>query len=159
MELKHDAEVDGLCFTIPTSIAPRYGTALSDLATYSDGKPIAGANKKGGMKISVQITMPSNIHSVQSPSHPITMHLGGHIKNVADDAFSPKHALASLSQTSTELGSDFVLFVKCADLASPRTLLQRHNTKDNSKVLMVTLVPKFTLPPVPSLKSSSSSID
>jgi hypothetical protein len=25
MELKHDAEADGLRFTIPTSIAPRYG--------------------------------------------------------------------------------------------------------------------------------------
>jgi hypothetical protein len=54
MELKHDAEVDGLRFTIPTSIAPRYGTAPIDLATYNDGMLIAGANEKDGIKISVQ---------------------------------------------------------------------------------------------------------
>ena len=149
MELKHDAEVDGLRFTIPTSIAPRYGTAPSDLATYSDGRPIAGATEKGGMTISVQITMPSAIRSVQSPSHPITMHLGGHIENVADDAFNPKHALATLGQTSTELGSDFILLVKCADLGSPRAILEQHSTKTNSRALMLTLVPKFTLPSGP----------
>jgi hypothetical protein len=36
MELNHDAEVDGLRFTLPTSIARRY-TAPSGLATYNDG--------------------------------------------------------------------------------------------------------------------------
>src|SRR5215472_14766625 len=56
MELKHDAEVDGLRFTIPTSIAPCYGNAPVDLSTYSDGQPVIGAVEKGGMRISVQIT-------------------------------------------------------------------------------------------------------
>ena len=142
MELKHDAEVDGLRFTIPTSIAPRYGEAPFGLATSS-------STSKGGMKISVQITMPSNIRSVQSPSHPIVIHLGGHVENIDDDAFNPKHALATLSQTSTELGSDFILLVRCADISSPRAILETHSTKPASKALVITLVPKFTLPPGP----------
>jgi hypothetical protein len=33
MELRHDAEVDGLRFTIPTSVAPRYGVAPSGLGS------------------------------------------------------------------------------------------------------------------------------
>jgi hypothetical protein len=140
MELKHDAEVDGLRFTIPTSIAPRYGNAPSGLDILSS-QPTTD-----GMKISVKLTMPSNIRSVQAPSHTISMHLGGHVEDVADDAFNPKHALATLSQKSTELGADFILLVKCADLSSPRALLETHPTIPNSKALMVTLVPKFTLP-------------
>jgi hypothetical protein len=149
MELKHDAEVDGLRFTIPTSIAPRYGNAPSGLTTYNDGQPIPGALAKGGMKVSVQITMPSNIRSVQSPSHPISMHLGGHVENVAEDSFNPKRALALLSQSSAELGADFILLVKCADLSSPRALLETHHTISDSRALMVTLVPKFNLSPGP----------
>jgi hypothetical protein len=57
MELKHDAEVDGLRFTIPTSVAPRYGV------------PPDGLNEHGvsmrGISISVEISMSSNITSVQ----------------------------------------------------------------------------------------------
>ena len=147
MELKHDAEVDGLRFTIPTSIAPRYGDAPYGLSTTSDGQPIQEALETGGMKISIQITMPSNVQSVQSPSHPISVHLGGHVENVSDDSFNSKLAIATLSQTSTELGKDFILLVKCADLSSPRALLETHDAKPNSKALMVTVVPKFTLPP------------
>ena len=147
MELKHDAEVDGLRFTIPTSIAPRYGDAPYGLSTTSVGQPIQEALETGGMKISIQITMPSNVQSVQSPSHPISVHLGGHVENVSDDSFNSKHAIATLGQTSTELGKDFILLVKCADLSSPRALLETHDAKPNSKALMVTVVPKFTLPP------------
>jgi hypothetical protein len=60
-ELKHDAEVDGLRFTIPTSIAPRYGVLPSGL-TSDPSHP--GMTVKG-MNISVQVSMSSNIKSVQ----------------------------------------------------------------------------------------------
>lgn len=60
-ELKHDAEVDGLRFTIPTGIAPRYGVLPSGL-TSDPSRP--GMTVKG-MNISVQVSMSSNIKSVQ----------------------------------------------------------------------------------------------
>jgi len=61
MELKHDAEVDGLRFTIPTSIAPRYGPMPSGLSAY-ETSPGATVN---GISISVAITMSNNVQSVR----------------------------------------------------------------------------------------------
>ena len=61
MELKHDAEVDGLRFTIPTSIAPRYGTLPSGLSTGDSSRAVTAKN----MDISVEISMSSSIRSVQ----------------------------------------------------------------------------------------------
>jgi hypothetical protein len=87
VELKHDAQVDGLRFTIPTSIAPRYGQMPTGV------QDILGAGS-GSMKISVQITMPTHVRSINSPSHPIAVHLGGHVEDVKDDSFDPKCALA-----------------------------------------------------------------
>jgi len=57
MELKHDAGFDGLRFTIPTSIAPRYGEPPQGLSEH-----VAIPN---GIDISVEITMSSAITSVQ----------------------------------------------------------------------------------------------
>ena len=61
MELKHDAEVDGLRFTIPTSIAPRYGDPPSGLSV----DPTSTDVTVKGMNISVEISMSSHIKSVQ----------------------------------------------------------------------------------------------
>ena len=61
MELTHDAEVDGLRFTIPTSIAPRYGTLPSGLSTGDSSRAVTAKN----MNISVEISMSSSIKSVQ----------------------------------------------------------------------------------------------
>lgn len=82
------------------------------------------------------------------------MHLGGHAEGTSssttdDTCFDPKLALVTLTQTSTELGNDFILIVKCDDLSFPHTLLEKHATIPNSKALMVTLVPRFNLPEGP----------
>ena len=61
MELKHDAEVDGLRFTIPTSIAPRYGALPSGLSAGDANRAVTARN----MNISVRVSMSSNIKSVQ----------------------------------------------------------------------------------------------
>lgn len=60
MELKHDAEVDGLRFTIPTSIAPRYGDPPSSLGA----DPVDTGVAVEGINISVHVSMSSNIRSV-----------------------------------------------------------------------------------------------
>jgi hypothetical protein len=68
MELKHDAEVDGLRFTIPTSVAPRYGDAPSGLG---GAAPVVGE----GMKISVEVSMPSEITSVQVRNAQLSLYI------------------------------------------------------------------------------------
>jgi hypothetical protein len=57
IELKHDAEVDGLRFTIPMSVAPRYGDAPVGL-----GSIVTVVAE--GMKIS-EVSMPGDITWVQ----------------------------------------------------------------------------------------------
>jgi hypothetical protein len=93
------------------------------------------------MKISVQSYDADNIRSVQSPSHPITMHLGGHAEDVADNAFDPKRALANLNQTTTELGKDFILVVINVPIYPLLVPCSRHTLAFRLKALMVTLVP------------------
>jgi hypothetical protein len=61
MDLKHDAEVDALRFTIPTSVAPRYGDPPQGVDA-PDATPGALAN---GITITVEITMSGPITSVQ----------------------------------------------------------------------------------------------
>ncbi len=54
-ELKHDAEVDGIRFTIPTSIAPRYGTYPGELLR----RPANVDAAKATMEIVVDVAMPA----------------------------------------------------------------------------------------------------
>ena len=57
----NDAEVDGLRFTIPANIAPRYGALPSGLSAGDASSAVTART----MNISVQISMSSSIKSVQ----------------------------------------------------------------------------------------------
>jgi hypothetical protein len=73
-ELQYDAQADGIRFSIPTVIAPRYASVnLSDLPD-----DLSSIVKRGKVDITVDVEMPgeSKIQSLQSPSHPVTMTLG-----------------------------------------------------------------------------------
>ncbi|KAI9815403.1 MAG: hypothetical protein M1832_005473 [Thelocarpon impressellum] len=146
-ELKHDAQVDGIRFTIPTAIAARYGTLPQDLRL-PDGSP---AREDGGIRITVDVCMDSSssIRGIQSPSHPISVSLGSLSTDAEDSAqeVSLSRASATLSQGSAELEKDFVLLVLCKDVATPKALLETHPTIPGQRALMVTLVPRFALPP------------
>lgn len=61
MELKHDAELDGLRFTIPTCIAPRYGEPPAGINPFAVNTSVAVK----GINISVEISMSSYIRSIQ----------------------------------------------------------------------------------------------
>ncbi|KAF2503097.1 von Willebrand domain-containing protein [Lophium mytilinum] len=141
-ELKHDAEVDGIRFTIPTVIAPRYGDYPGDLAR-------SAHNTQGkGIQITVDVEMPekSFIQQMRSPSHPISVTMGN--TSLAPKA-EPKmtSASATLSLGSAELEKDFVLQVVSKDTGVPTAVLETHPTIPNQRALMATLVPKFSLPP------------
>ncbi|MCJ1472234.1 hypothetical protein MMC13_000881 [Lambiella insularis] len=140
-ELKQDAETNGIRFTIPTRIAPRYGSVSNTIAASSTLSTAQGS----GIKIAIHVRMPSGsfIQSIQSPSHPIA---------VSMDAPSPQAsgmtvAHASLSLGETALDQDFVLIVLAKDTGVPKAFLETHPTIPNQRALMATLVPKFSLPP------------
>ncbi|CAK1356789.1 unnamed protein product [Cercospora beticola] len=143
-ELKHDAAIDGLRYTLPTSIAPRYGnypgTVLSSNVTATS------------MKITVDIDMgeKSALRKVQSPGHPISVTMGEISLTNSDGGtkpYSPAQASATLTQGSTELGTDFILQVVIDDLSRPQAILEVHPSIPNQRAIMATMVPKFVLDP------------
>ena len=71
MELKH---VDGLRFTVPTSIAPRYGVEPGGMSTVTN---------TGRMKLSVEISM---------VTPPIAVYPGGHTSNTQPPATPSTHS-------------------------------------------------------------------
>jgi hypothetical protein len=141
-ELKHDAEADGIRFTIPTVIAPRYGSYPGQLISRTP-------NLKGkGIQITVDVEMPQNsfIQQIRSPSHPIAVTIGNTSLALSTE---PKMSSgsATLSLGSAELDTDFVLQIVAKDTGVPTAILETHPTIPNQRALMATLVPKFSLPP------------
>ncbi|KAI5809915.1 hypothetical protein DFH27DRAFT_629554 [Peziza echinospora] len=143
-ELKHDSEVDGVRFTVPVAIAPRYGNDPTGVLTTS------GTHVRGGLEMNVEVDMPGPVVGVQSPSHPIAVTIGSLGAASSKNAeFDNKQAFAKLSQTEAHLKSDFVLQVLCKDSASPRAIIEVHEDSEgsiDSAALMLTFVPKFTIP-------------
>ncbi|KAL9001292.1 MAG: hypothetical protein Q9169_000183 [Polycauliona sp. 2 TL-2023] len=140
-ELKHDAEADGIRHTIPTHIAPRYGSLPNSRL---DG---SNAQETGGISITVDISMAegSFIKGVQSPTHPIAVTMGNtSTSSTADPAMH--QASATLSLGTAQLDQDFVLIVLTKDTGIPKALLETHSTIPNQRAMLLTLVPQFSLP-------------
>jgi len=62
----------------------------------------------------------------QLMSHPISPVPQWNFTDTPDNAFNPQHALATLGQTTTKLGKDFILLIKCTNLFSSTVLLEVH---------------------------------
>lgn len=142
-ELKNDAETNGARFTIPTQIAPRYG---SQTLTHSTA-PSASAS--GGIKITVDVELEQGVslRGIQSPSHPIAVTMGRTSTMMEDDdTFESNLGSSALALGSTELDKDFVIVVQAKGQDIPRAILENHPTIPNQRALMATLVPKFNIP-------------
>ncbi|PWW77351.1 VIT-domain-containing protein [Tuber magnatum] len=160
-ELKQDLEVDGVKLLVPTIIAPKYGIApvTTDLVFGNRWRTCWGAFSREirdignaedvGLSLSVTTTMSGTIRGISSPSHPISIGLGSHSSD--DDAdFDPKKAHATLAlalPSLTGLDKDFTLLINANNIGDPRAFLAPHPTLTDTSTLMVTMVPKFVLPP------------
>ncbi|KAF4202730.1 hypothetical protein CNMCM8927_009633 [Aspergillus lentulus] len=144
-ELKQDAQSDAVRYTLPNSIAPRYGYQAEDM----NMPPEADAD---GISITVDAQMESAaiIREIQSTSHSLSVALGRVSvsgPSGTDKAFNPAQASArvNLKEDRTALSRDFVLLVKADGLDMPRALLETHPTIPDQRAIMTTLVPKFGL--------------
>ncbi|PTB60203.1 hypothetical protein M431DRAFT_514664 [Trichoderma harzianum CBS 226.95] len=138
-ELRHDAQVDGLRFTIPTKLAPRYGQhSMTGSNTFQGGKHIT-------ITVDTDMSSGSAIKSIQSPSHPISVNIGT-LSTATSDTPSLQKAHATLSQGSAELDRDFIIQIVATGLGDPIAVLETHPTIPNQRALMATLVPRFNLP-------------
>ena len=126
-ELKHDTALEGIRFTLPTFISPRYGS----------GNPQGDmdSTSTGGISIIVDINMPKvcPIEEVRSPSHPIALSLGK--TSMQNDSSSDlSRASATLSLVSM-LFPSHPMFVQ----QSPRSLNLFKNLGQTSLSLLVFL--------------------
>lgn len=137
-ELKHDAQIDGLRYVLPTSIACRYGSYPGELL-----QPDSAVAR--GMKITVDIDMEgSTIRKVQCPSnHSIALDMNT-LSTTLDSTPDMSKASASLTHGTTELLTDFVLQILIDDIGSPKAILEKHSMPGR-QALMATFVPRFNL--------------
>ncbi|KAL6410740.1 hypothetical protein AUP68_07172 [Ilyonectria robusta] len=138
-ELKHDAEINGVRFTIPTHVAPRYGDAAS----------LQGSSLmvEEGISITIDAEMPdcSSIKSINSPSHPISVSIGTTSQAPAAESSLSK-ASVTLSQGSASLDQDFIIHVVTTKIDEPVAFLETHPTIPNHRAIIATFVSKFNLP-------------
>ncbi|KAJ5400817.1 hypothetical protein N7465_011306 [Penicillium sp. CMV-2018d] len=151
-ELKQDSQTDGIRYTLPSIIAPRYGTGKSYDSTQLSSLALPASRQ--GMSITVDVQMEKGlvIRELESPSHRVKVSLGRVSSTPATSStFEPWQASASVipqqNNTSVVLEQDFVILIKADGLDSPCALLERHPTIPNQRALMATLVPKFSLRP------------
>ncbi|KAJ5734961.1 uncharacterized protein N7483_000086 [Penicillium malachiteum] len=147
-DLKQDAQLDGVRYTLPNSVAPRYGSPSpfspdfsSDISAQLDGISITA---------DILLEKGAAIREIQSPSHSPKVSLGRISSTQPDSrAFEPSQASATLRLDKNNqplLKKDFVLVVKADGLDNPRALLESHPTISGQRAIMATLVPKFQLP-------------
>ncbi|KAJ5724255.1 hypothetical protein N7488_002290 [Penicillium malachiteum] len=146
-DLKQDAQLDGLRYTLPNSISPRYGTP-SPFDRSSSERPA----ELDILSITADIVLEKTafIREIQSPSHSPKVSLG-RISSTQPDSrdFEPSQASATLrldKDNQPSLSKDFVLVVKADGLDNPRALLESHPTIPGQRAIMATLVPIFKLP-------------
>ena len=135
-ELKHDAGLNGIRYTLPTFISPRYGNEQPTANLLQDSA--------SGISVTVDINMPveSPVQTVRSPSHPIELKLGS-TSTSNDNVARPSQASATLALSSAALDKDFVLEVMYKDNGQPKALLEQLDGITGQRALMVTLLPQL----------------
>lgn len=138
-ELKHDVGADGIRFTFPTKISPRYGNV--ELEAIGRDSTI----NAGGFALTVDINMEEDcpLREVKSPSHPIGVTLG-RLSIGSQQEHRPSQASAILSLQGSALDKDFILEILHQDTGKPKALLETHPRIMGQRALMTTLVPKTT---------------
>ncbi|KAJ9234733.1 hypothetical protein DTO169E5_6446 [Paecilomyces variotii] len=146
-ELRQDGQANGVRFTIPSVIAPRYGNVRDDQGAQSS--TWSGLVQRGGLTITVDVMMEkgSVIRGLQSTSHPLAISLGRTSRS-PDSVFEPHQASATLSLRKGQvlLERDFVMVVNAEGQDQPVAFLETHPSIPNQRALMTSLVPKFGLP-------------
>lgn len=139
-ESKQDVQTDGIRYTVPITIAPRYGTRNDDQ------RPSVpeGITVKTAIKVDVVTESDSNIRNIRSPTHPIEVSIG-RISTMPETTSKSCYASVKL-QENVVIQEDFVLTVTSSQQDLPSAFLETHPVLPNQRALIVSLIPKFGLP-------------
>lgn len=158
-ELNADVGGEGVLVTIPTSVAPRYGTPPNSFSESADTR-ITGDYIKKGLRIKVDVTAVVPIQKLESRTHPISVEMGisgapalasdfGDLAHPPEPVgFDPRKACAMLSDRSAMLGKDFVLLILASgtSLLQSRALVETALDQIGESAMMVTLNPRDLFP-------------
>jgi hypothetical protein len=155
-ELKSDIGGQGVLVTIPTSIAPRYGSPPVDCrGGLSSGRGLKIGER--GMKIKVEISAAEKILRMESRTHPISFELGCKSGPTSTDNFADladttaeesgdqlNKARATLCSRTPLLDRDFSLLIVVAGtgLLAPRALMEHCSAFPESSALKVSFTPR-----------------
>lgn len=149
-ELHIDLSGDGILVTIPTSVAPRYGTPP---AGYTANSIV----KDAGLSLVVSVASPDLKNNIVCRSgHGISIEYENishipeaasfealaELQNQSDSDLVPNHAIVRLSDSQVAMDRDFVLLIPSSDqgLLRTRALLAPSNGSKHA-AMMVTLSP------------------
>lgn len=138
-QLDHDAQTEGSRYTVPVSIAPRYGR--NQQCTNKEAIPPA----KTSIKVDIMMERGCQIRNVRSPSHPIQIDLG-RTSQMPETDFEPCFASVNLRE-NLNITEDFVLTINANQEDLPFAMIETHPSLPNQRALMVSLIPKFSLRP------------
>ncbi|KAG8625249.1 hypothetical protein KVT40_007000 [Elsinoe batatas] len=135
-QLKHDAQIDGIRFTLPTAIAPRYGVYPGDVLE------LGTTAQQRGIQIHVDLDLaPMKVTSLRTTSTTF--------ESLLTPTFATEKngrvlaASASILLIGSEMTEDFVLLAEVDGIGTPQALL---DTSHDCNAVMATFVPKFKLP-------------
>ncbi|KAF2224107.1 von Willebrand factor type A domain-containing protein [Elsinoe ampelina] len=135
-ELKHDAQIDGIRFTLPTAIAPRYGSYPGDVLG------LGTTAQQRGIQIDVDLDLaPMKVTSLRTTSTTFESLLTPTFATEKDGRVLA--ASASILLIGSEMTEDFVLLAEVDGIGKPQALL---DTSHDCNTVMATFVPKFKLP-------------
>jgi hypothetical protein len=150
-ELKADVGGEGLLITIPTSIAPRYGSPPSGYSGSSVN------TTRTGLIITVDITASERIAKIESRTHSISLEMDFQDRSLrttdfGDLASAPApdsghvdltRARVTLSDRTATLERDFVLLISGAgsDLLNSQALLEGPSDAFDNNAVMVSITP------------------
>lgn len=153
-ELHADLSGEGIVVTIPTSVAPRYGTAP---AGYMANSTV----KETGLSLIAQVAYPGRARDIVCRSgHNISFEYGkmshvpeassfealAELQNQEDSGLQTHHATVRLSNGQTAMDRDIILFIPFPDngLLNSRALLAPSSGSDHM-AMMVTVRPNELL--------------
>ena len=140
MDLMDDELKDEVRFLLPMFMGCRYGTTPEGL------DEAARPSTETRLRIAVNIQMSGIIQEVWSPSH---LDLKHEPYRTRTGQISRRRRTVKF-RSPTFLTNNFVLTVRADGLDEPRCFAERDGGESGFVALQFTMVPKFSLPPIPS---------
>jgi hypothetical protein len=139
MDLMDDELKDQVRFLLPMFLGCRYGPEPEGV------EEAARPSAQTRLRIAIDIQMSGIIHDVSSPSHSDLLKQS---RYVTSEGQTSRRRRTAKIRSPTFLTQNFVLTVRAEGLDEPRCFAERGES--GFIALQLTMVPKFSLPPIPS---------